>query len=118
MARLGQLACSVEGPQQYLLIAYCRLVQIDLPIHESTSGQEILDGVDAFCLDYQTVVADVEHFDDTGGADVAFGDTCEEGVAAQIVQTVHVQLAGDELMENLVGVFVLENADGQIQASL
>ena len=55
------------------------------------------------------IVYDIEHLDDSCRADVSFCDASEERVASQIVQTVHVELAGDELMEKALGVLVLEN---------
>ena len=77
--------------------------------------EEVLDGVDAFLLDDEVVVLDVEHLDDARRADVSLGDARVEAVAAQVVQAVHVELAADQLVEEALGILVLEYLDGQRQ---
>ena len=90
-------------------------MQIDLPIHQSAGGQIVLDGIDTFRVNHQLVVGHIQHLDDACRTDVSFCNAGIEGVATKIVQAVHVQLTGNQLMEYFVGIFVLENGDGQIQ---
>ena len=42
--------------------------------------------------------AHIQHFDDASRSNVAFSDACEERIATQIIQTVHVELTGYQLM--------------------
>ena len=117
-ALAGKLLGTQQGADQHLLVGDGGFVQIDLPVHQPAGGEEVLDGVDAFCLHYQVVVFHVEHLDDAGGADVPFDYARVVAVAAQVVQTVHVQLPADQLMQEAFRVFVLEDADGEGQLSV
>ena len=67
-------------------------MQIHLPIHEAAADEVVLDGVNALLIDHELVVHHVEHVDDARGADVGFVHACEEGVALQVVEAVHVEL--------------------------
>ena len=116
---------------EHPLVGHGGLVQIYLPIHQAAGHEEVLDGVDAFLLDDEVVVLHVEHLDDARRADVSLGDARVEAVAdarradvslgdarveavaAQVVQAVHVQLAADQLVEEALGILVLEYLDGQ-----
>ena len=93
-------------------------MQIYLPIHQAAGHEEVLDGVDAFLLDDEVVVLDIEHLDDARRADVSLGDARVEAVAAQVVQAVHVELAADQLVEEALGILILEYLDGQRQLSV
>ena len=68
-------------------------------------------------FDHQCIVDNVEHLDDACRSYVALGDASEERVASQIVQAVHVELTGDELMEEVLGILILEDADGERELS-
>ena len=57
----------------------------------------------------------VQHLYYARTADVALVDTCKETVAPQVVEPVHVELAADELVQVVLGVFVLEYLDGQVK---
>ena len=91
-----------------VIAASTTLPVIGVPIKGS-----VLDGVDAFRLNYQVVVLHIEHLDDTGRADVSFGHSGIETVSAQIIQTVHIQLSAHQLVEEALGIFVLEDLDGK-----
>ena len=111
----GQLFGTIQGIDKNLLVTYSGLVQIHLPVHQSTCCQVVLYRVDAFGIDYQSVVGHIEHLDNARTTDVALCNACIERVSTQIVQSVHVQLTGYQLVEYFVRVFVLEDAYRQIQ---
>ena len=114
--------CKILGTAQQadkrLLVGNCCLVQIHLPIHQAARSEVVLNRIDAFLFNHQSVVDDVEHLDDACRADVSFGNTREERVAAQVVEPVHVELRGDELVKESLRVVVFEDFDGQREASL
>ena len=93
-------------------------MQVDLPVHQATGGEEVFDGVDAFGLYHQMVVLYIQHLDDAGGANVAFGHSGIETVAAQVVQAVHIQLPAYQLVQEAFGIFVLEDLNGECQLSV
>ena len=78
-------------------------MQIDLPVHQAAGHQEVFDGVNAFGFYYQVIVFYIKHFDDAGGPDIAFGYTGIETVTPQIVQTIHIQLTADQLVQEFLG---------------
>ena len=89
-------------------------MHIHLPIHEAAADDELLDAVDALFVDDKFVVVDVEHGDDAVGAYDALADTGEEAVASQIVETVHVELRGDQLVEEMLMILVGEDGDSRL----
>ena len=90
-------------------------MQVHLPIHQSSGGQVVLQRVDSLLFHHQGIVYDVEHLDDTSRTDISFCHTRIEGVAPQIVETVHIQLARYELVEEVLRVLALEDGNGQVQ---
>ena len=106
---------ALEHVDEHLLISYGGLVKVNLPIHQTAGGEVVLERVDTFLLYDEAVVNHVEHLDDACRSDVALGNSCEERVASQVVETVHIELAGDELMQESLGVVVLEDSDGHSQ---
>ena len=88
----GKVLRPGEHVDQHLLIGYGRLVEIDLPVHQPSGGQVVLQRVDALMLDDQPVVHHIEHLDDTCRPDITLGDPSKERVAPEIVETVHVEL--------------------------
>ena len=60
----------------------------------------------------------IEHLDDACRADVAFCYAGIETVAAKVVHAVHVELSADQLVQELLGVFVLEYLDGKCELSV
>ena len=103
---------------QHFLEGYGSLVQIDLPVHQPSGGQIVLDGIDAFGVHHQFIVHNIEHFDDACRTDVALSNSCEERVSPQIVQAVHVELRGDEFVEEFFGVVALEDFQSQVECPL
>ena len=93
-------------------------MQIDLPVHQAAGGEEVLNRIDAFGLYYQVVILYIQHLDNAGGANVAFGHSGIEAVAAQVVQAVHIQLPAYQLVQEALGVFILENLNGECQLSV
>ena len=74
-------------------------VQINLPVHQAAGYQEFLNRIDALLLHNQLIVNNFEHFNDAVGVDNAFGHTGEKTIAAQIVETVDIELARDQLRQ-------------------
>ncbi len=70
-------------------------MQVHLPVHESSRDQELLDGIDPFVLDDQFIAVNREHFNDAVVGDDAFSDTGKKAVAGQVIEPVHVELAGN-----------------------
>ena len=90
-------------------------MHIDLPIHQATADDELLNAVDTFDLHHQAVIAHVEHFQQSLAGNASFLHAREERVAAEIIHPVHVQLARDQLVQEMLRVLVLEDCDGYIQ---
>ena len=90
-------------------------MQISLPVHQAAGHQEVFDGVNAFGFYYQVIVFYIKHFDDAGGPDIAFGYTGIETVTPQIVQTIHIQLTADQLVQEFLGIFIFEYLYGKIE---
>ena len=88
----GEVFCTLEDVNKHKFCAEHGLVHVDLPVHEASCYQEFLNAVDALCIDHELIVFHVEHGEQAFGIDTAFGDSRIEGVAAQVVQAVHVEL--------------------------
>lgn len=93
-------------------------MQVYLPVHQATCREEILDRIDPFGFDNQTVIRYIKHFDDSGRADVTFRYACIKAVAAKIIKSVHIQLTAYELMQKAFRVFVLEDLNGKTQLAV
>lgn len=118
MAGAAEIARALEDEDEHLLGGHHRFVEVDLPVHDPPAGEEAFDGVDAFLLDDQAVVGHVEHLDDAVVADDAFADAGEVAVAVEVVHPVHIELAGDQLVEEVFFVFAFEDADGEVEPAL
>ena len=90
-------------------------MQVNLPIHQPSGCQEIFNGIDAFGVHHQLVVHHIKHLDDAGRSDVSFSDTREERVAPEVIKTIHIQLTADELVQETLGILVLEDHQGKVQ---
>lgn len=84
-------------------------MQIDLPVHQSAGDEELLDGVDAFGFEDKFIVDDVHHFYQSGGGYVSFGHAAEERVPAEVVHAVHIELAGNELVQEPPRILIFED---------
>ncbi len=93
-------------------------MQIDLPIHQAASHEKLFDGIDALDFDHQTVVHHVEHLEQALARHTPLLHAREKGIAAEVVHAVDIELAGDELVEEVARVFVLENSDGLVERAL
>ena len=93
-------------------------MQIDLPVHQPPRDNKLLHRIDALLLHHQTVVLHIQHTDDAVGAHNALTHTREEAVASQIVESVHIQLAAHQLVQKVLWIAVVENADGSRESSL
>ena len=117
-AAVGQAFGPQQGVDEHFLARHCGLVEVDLPVHKAARHEVVLDGVKPLGVYHEPVAADVEHFYYAVAADIAFGHAGEEAVAAQVVEAVHVELATYELVEVLLGVFVLEYLEGEVQSAV
>ena len=93
-------------------------MEIDLPVHQPACDKEFLYGVDSFDLHDEAVVPYVEHLQEPFARHTPLLHTREEGVAAEVVHPVHVQLAGDELVEEMLVVLILEDRNRHVERSL
>ena len=93
-------------------------MQIDLPVHQSAGGEVVLQRIDTLLIDHEFIIHHIEHLDDACRTDITLSDARIERVAPQVVETVHIQLAGDELVEEVLRIVALEDRDGQIQLSV
>ncbi len=73
-------------------------MQVYLPVHQATCCEEILDRIDPFGFDNESVIRYIKHFDNSGGTDVSFCHACIKAVTAKIIKSVHIQLTAYELM--------------------
>ena len=105
----GQFFGPKEGVDQHPLVSHRGFVQINLPIHQAPRGEEVLDGVDAFGLDHQMVIAYIKHLDDTRRADITLNHPRVVAVAPQVVKAVHIELTADQLVEETLRVLILED---------
>ena len=69
----GQFLGAEQGANQHFLVGNGGFVQIDLPVHQAAGSEEVLNRIDAFGLYYQVVILYIQHLDNAGGANVAFG---------------------------------------------
>ena len=90
-------------------------MQVHLPVHQAAGDEELLDGVDAFRVHGQLPFVQVEHLDDARRADGALHHARVEAVAAQVVDAVHVELAGHQLVQETLGMAVAEHVHGQVE---
>jgi hypothetical protein len=109
----GQLLRPAQGGDQHSLGGEHGLVQVDLPVHQPPGHEEFFDRINPFFLHHQLALVHGQHLDDAVVADHAFVDAGEVAVAVEVVHPVHVELAGDELMEEFFGVLVFKNIDCQ-----
>ena len=56
-----------------------------------------------------------QHFDEAVGPGATFFDASVKGVAVEVVEAVHVELATDQLMEKWPFVGALKHFNGQIE---
>lgn len=95
-----------------------RLVQVYLPVHESSAEQKLLDAVDGLFFYHQFAFLYGEHFQDAVVSDYSFCNAREEAVAIQVVHSVYIQLARNQLMQESLRVFVGEDIYGCLQRAL
>ena len=105
----------VEDAHHHPFRGQHRFVQVDLPVHQAPGDDELLNGIDAFFLNDEPPVVNVEHADDALGADHALADPGEEAVPAEVVHPVHVELARDEVVQEALGVVVVEDFDRRVE---
>ena len=73
MPRLASSLARSRVLNQHFLVGNGGFVQIDLPVHQAAGSEEVLNRIDAFGLYYQVVILYIQHLDNAGGANVAFG---------------------------------------------
>ena len=93
------------------------LVHIHLPVHDAPRHQKTLHRIDAFRLDSEFIPNDFHHLQQTLRIHAALGHTAEETVALQIVDSIDIQLTGNQFAEKAFRVCSCENLDGLVQAS-
>ena len=67
-------------------------MQVNLPEHQSSGNQELLNGIDPLMIDDKFVVYNIQHPHDPVGADDTFGNPGKETVPFEIIQSIHIQL--------------------------
>ncbi len=117
VAGCSQFSGTAEDVEEQVVGSDNGFVKVDLPVHQAARDDEFLDRIDAFLVHHQFIVLHIEHADDAVGAHDALANTGKETVAAQIVKAVHVELAAHQLMEEMLGIAVVEDADGSSQAA-
>ena len=108
---------AVQHEHQHVLGTEHGPVQIHLPVHQAPRHDELLDGINGLLFDAELTVDDVEHLDDAFAADFPFGHPAVKTVTRQVVQTIHVELAADQLMQERLGVVVVEDFNGKVQGA-
>ena len=115
------LACQLLGAGEraceHLLTHHRGLVQIHLPVHQATGGEEVLNGIDTLRLHHQVVILHIEHLDDASRANVTLSHSRIETIAAQVVETVHIELTAHKLMQEALLILILVYAYGKIETS-
>ena len=94
------------------------LVQIYLPVHQSAGHQEFLYGIDSLHLHHQSVIAYIEHLQQSFTRHATFLHTCEERIAAEIVHTINVQLTRDKLVQEMLRILVLKDRNCGVQLTI
>src|SRR5690606_28808173 len=92
-------------------------MQIDLPVHQSARAQEVFDAVDSLFVYHEFIFVNVEHGNDAINADTAFLDTCEERVAVQVIETVHVELTRNQRMKELARIAVSKHLERHVKGA-
>src|SRR5690606_5429427 len=118
MSSHGQVAGTAYPIDQHALDTNGCLMQIHLPVHQPPCAEEIFNTVDPFLLHHQLVVADIQHRHDTIYPDGSFLDACKEGIATQVVEPVHIELARYQGMKEFPWIAVPENLQGQVKRSV
>ena len=113
----GEVLGAVEDEHQHVLGAQHGSVQVHLPVHQTARHDKLLNRVDGLLLDAELAVHNVQHFEDAFAAHLAFGHPAVKAVSGEVVQPVHVQLAAHQLVEEGLGVVVVEDLNGQIQGA-
>ena len=113
----NEMLGAVQDEHQHVLCTQYGSVQIHLPIHEPPRHDELFDRINGLLFDAKLTVHDVQHFDDAFTSDFAFSHATVKAVAREVVQSVHVQLTADQLVEEWLGVMVVENFDCQVQGA-
>ena len=108
---------TVEDQHEHVLGAQDGAVQVHLPVHQAARHNELLDGVDRLLFNAELAVHDVQHLEDALAADLALGDAAVEAVPREVIQAIHVELAADQLVEERLGMVVVEDLNGQIQGA-
>ena len=108
---------AVQHEHQHVLGTEYSPVQIHLPIHQAPRHDELLDGINGLLFDAELPVDDVEHLDDPFAADLALSHPAVKAVARQIIQSIHVQLAADQLVQEWLGVVVVEDFECQVKCT-
>ena len=64
---------------------------------------------------YKRIVYHIEHLDDTSRTNVTFRHSCIERITTKIVEPVHIELTGDQLVQEVLRVLTLEDRNSQVQ---
>ncbi len=89
------------------------LVQVHLPIHKATRHEKFFNRINALFLHHQLVVHHIEHTYHTICTYIPFGHPCIKTIAFQIIEPIHIQLAGNKLVHEGPAVGSLEDIDGK-----
>ena len=108
---------SVQHEHQHVLGTEHSPVQIHLPVHQAPRHDELFNRINGLFFDAELPVDDVEHLDDALAADFSFGHPAVKAVARQVIQTIHVELAADQLVQERLGMMVVENLNRQVQGA-
>lgn len=93
-------------------------MQVHLHVHEAPGHDVVFDRVDAFFLDHDAAVVHAQGFDDAVDADGAFEHAGVEAVALDVIEAVGIELGGDELMQEGLGVLIGENLNGGFEPAI
>ena len=116
VAILAEHLGAFQDVAQHILCTQHGLVHIHLPIHDAACHDETLHGIDALGFNGQVVVDHFHHLQQTLCVHTALGHTGEETVALQIIDSVDIQLAGNEFGKKAFFIFSFEHLDGHVKS--
>ncbi len=116
--------CAAQDAPEQLVAGQHGLVEVGLPVHEPAGDEEVLDGVDALRLDHDLRVGPAREGMHAHGLEQALDPHLPlrhagvEGVAPEVVEPIHVELARDQLVEEGAVVRVVEHGEGQVERTV
>ena len=116
--RFCHFSGSLQNRNQQSIGSNYRLMQIHLPIHQSPGNQKFLYAINALFFHHQIAILHIQHMYQSIHAHNPLTHPGIKTVAHQIIQPIHIQLTGNQLMQKrFLVIIALKNIDRQTQST-